>query len=242
MRPFLLFLFWTLLAAVYMLAMCSMLVHCNWDAVRDSIGSSMLSRYGTHNNAADSDRASRQDVDGNSSMLSSSGSVEPSVPAAHPADWITDNWMIAVTGYGALVLQTAPGWLLATYYLVAASLALLLALGILLWSQLQYLSKGVTYIQHLKGQGGGYNTEQYVHQQRLAGGLGGVQFNQLNQQAATAVRTAGVKTRFQVLRVQLRRVLGLNTDDGWWRVLKVLVVPKLSTPAGTGFPVDKKWT
>jgi hypothetical protein len=53
-----------------------------------------------------------------------------------------------------LLLQLAPGWLLATYYLAAAATALLLAVGALLASQLSYLGSGVTYIQFLKRSAG----------------------------------------------------------------------------------------
>jgi hypothetical protein len=174
LRPFLLFLLWTLLAAAYALAMCSVLVWREWDVVRESAqlhsswshSSSSSSTSTVHRGSASPGSSSFNDspsslpgaaavvvspvTPGAAAALSSS-SMQLTASSRSTADgsW-ADARLVARGGMLLLLLQVAPGWLLATYYLAAASAALLLAVGALLASQLSYLGSGVTYIQFLK--------------------------------------------------------------------------------------------
>lgn len=186
LRPFLLFLVWTLLAASYMLLMCGILAWQQWDVVR----SASLHAQVTHSSSSGgSGRGGRGALANNASIdslppLSTPAGPDTSFPASQAAgsssiaaenaagavtalpgeraaaveavelgggrQW-SSGWLLASTGVFFVLLQLAPGWLLATYYLAAASAALLLAVGALLCSQLSYLARGVTYIEHLKG-------------------------------------------------------------------------------------------
>uniref|UniRef100_A0A383V6X1 S-acyltransferase n=1 Tax=Tetradesmus obliquus TaxID=3088 RepID=A0A383V6X1_TETOB len=173
LRPFLLFLLWTILAAAYVLAMCSALVWREWDVVRESAiihstlnqGSFGAPINGSSSSGGSSIAGSLTSPDLAAGVLispaahstaaltsSSSSSVHMATAGQHAADaagWSSARF-VASGGMLLLLLQLAPGWLLATYYLAAACAALLLAVSALLVSQLNYLGSGVTYIQHLK--------------------------------------------------------------------------------------------
>lgn len=152
----------------------------------------------------------------------------------------SSSWLLAVTGVAVIFVQDAPGWLLATYYLVAASVALLLAVGMLLWSQLSYMSWGVTYIQHLKRQSGGSSPgqdyQQQKQQQQQGSGDGG--FSRWTQQPG-----AIVSGRFELLWVRVCEVLGADCSDHWWCLLKVLFIPRWHDPVVRGgAAAAKKWS
>jgi hypothetical protein len=175
LRPFLLFLLWTILAAAYVLAMCSVLVWREWDVGRESAvihnslsqgsisapsNSSSSSTGGTQLSSSLSSPEYAVGVLASPAALSSSSSSGNSSmqPTAAGQQAVDAGWssarLVASGGMLLLLLQLAPGWLLATYYLAAASAALLFAVGALLVSQLNYLGSGVTYIQHLKRSAG----------------------------------------------------------------------------------------
>lgn len=169
LRPFLLFLLWTILAAAYVLAMCSVLVWREWDVVRESavihsslnqgsLSASINSNSSSSGGSSIAGSFTSPDLAGgvlispvahSTAALSSSG--VHMAAAGHQADagWSSARLVVS-GGMLLLLLQLAPGWLLATYYLAAACAALLLAVSLLLVSQLKYLGSGVTYIQHLK--------------------------------------------------------------------------------------------
>ncbi|KAF6262993.1 DHHC palmitoyltransferase-domain-containing protein [Scenedesmus sp. NREL 46B-D3] len=164
LRPFLLLLLWAMLAAAYVLSMCSVLVWREWGVVRESVQlHNSLSRSSTRPPSSGSSNfnSSLPDVAGvlaSPAAPSAAGLTSSSSSSVHQAaagQLAADaRWPSArlVVGGGMLLLllQLAPGWLLATYYLAAASVALLLAVGVLLASQLSYLGNGLTYIQYLK--------------------------------------------------------------------------------------------
>jgi hypothetical protein len=173
LRPFLLFLLWTIMAAAYVLLMCSVLVWREWDVVRESamihssISQGSSSALSSDSSTGSSNMRSAEYAAGalvspaalNAAALSSGSSSSVQITSAGQQPVADAAWssarVVASGGMLLLLLQLAPGWLLATYYLAAASAALLLAVGILLASQLSYLGSGVTYIQHLKRSAGG---------------------------------------------------------------------------------------
>lgn len=128
-----------------------------------------------------------------------------------------------------MVLQSSPWWLLVAYYLVAVSLGVLFAVGVLLGSQLYYLAKGVSYVEYLQQ---GATAVAAADEQQ--------QFGEGRQQAAK-------KVPGRWLGGWLRRAWG-----GWWgallgdvsqagpcRMLQALVVPCWQFPAAE---VAKKWS
>ncbi|KAF8062024.1 PAT11 [Scenedesmus sp. PABB004] len=135
LRPFMLLLLWTLLAAAYVLAMCGLLVSQQWHVVRASVAA----RGGAPPPGAAGAAAA------GAAGAAGAGARRP--PSA---------WLIASTGVFFVFMQLAPGWLLAAYYMVAVCTALLLGVGVLLGSQLAYLARGETYVESLKaGRAGG---------------------------------------------------------------------------------------
>jgi hypothetical protein len=242
LRPFLLFLLWTMLSAAYVLTMCSILVWREWDVVRDS---AQLQRSLSHNSSSEGSSSSNStffSLEASAGLLvspvgpsaaaalSSSSSIHVAAAggAAADAHW-SNARLVASGGMLLLLLQLAPGWLLATYYLAAAAAALLLAVGALLASQLSYLGSGVTYIQFLKsaaGTAGAARSENGTavastdsstqHEQQGMGNgtqLGVRQLDSSGLSAAAGAEDAGAAAH------EPSHKKGLQRQPGKWRVL-----------------------
>jgi hypothetical protein len=167
-----------------------------------------------------------------------------------------------------LLLQLAPGWLLATYYLAAAAAALLLAVGALLASQLSYLGSGVTYIQFLKrsaGTAGAADSEDgaaaavagsLTRHEEQAIGDGARQLDSSGLVAAAGAEDAGATGEQQpnkkglhrqpgkrrVLWSRVQEVLGVDSGSGC-SLCRAVLVPRWQpvAPAGAA-AAAKKWS
>jgi hypothetical protein len=176
LRAFLLVLLWALVAAGYILCMCSLLVWQHWDIVRASVGagrSSQASAQPSNMQAQHAWVVNSSGAGGTANSSSSNIAANAAAAAAGSSSWgmqsgaEADWWLFATTGIFMLVLQASPWWLLVAYYLVAVSLGILLAVGALLGSQLYYLGLGVSYIDHLKAAGAQHQNGSHHDQQVL---------------------------------------------------------------------------
>lgn len=83
---------------------------------------------------------------------------------------IWEQWLRPLLATTVLLISNAPWWLLVTFYLFAIAVGVLVAVGALLGSQLYYLSKGVTYIDHLQGGGAASKPKLWPKLQTVCGG------------------------------------------------------------------------
>lgn len=167
LRAFLLFLMWALLAAAYIIAMCSLLVWQNWDVVKAAFAAGRNSMLNPQQISMHQPQvvviqpvraaaaAAGMSADGGAAADSrwsiNSSSSDPPAVSPYTGRHTAELWLVATTGIFFVVLQASPWWLLAAYYLIAVSCGVLIAVGMLLGSQLYYLGMGVSYIDHLKG-------------------------------------------------------------------------------------------
>lgn len=145
LRPFLLVLLWAMLAAAYILCMCSLLVWQHRDEVKASVGAARSRQAGSHSSMQQQQVWVLNKSAGHAATDTGSSSTQQPVSSSRP-----HVWLLATSGIMVWVLQSSPWWMLAAYYLVAVSLGVLLAVGALLGSQLYYLGLGVSYVEHLK--------------------------------------------------------------------------------------------
>jgi glucan phosphoethanolaminetransferase (alkaline phosphatase superfamily) len=145
LRPFLLVLLYALVAAAYILCMCSLLLWQHWDEVKVSVGAAHSRQAGSHSSMMQQQVWVLNKSAGIAATDTGSSTEPVSSSSSRP-----DMWLLATSGIMVWVLQSSPWWMLAAYYLIAVSLALLVAVGALLASQLHYLGLGVSYVEHLK--------------------------------------------------------------------------------------------
>jgi hypothetical protein len=248
LRSFLLVLLWCLLAAAYILVMCALLIRDHWDEVaaavatwrRSSSSSGPASGLGSMQAPPEmlwvADPAAGSAQPGDSSSTGSwvpqpAAAVTATGPPAGP-DW----WLIATTGVFYVVLQASPWWLLAAYYLVAVSLGVLIAVGMLLGSQLYYLGLGVSYIDSLKAAHATGGDPQ--HPARDVGDQVGGQVQQLGRCRRWLARVQKAGAMMEVVWARWWDVMGCTNSSTCSR-LWALVRPTWSQP--TALP-GKKWS
>jgi hypothetical protein len=140
-----------LAGACYILVMVSLLLAANMADVRAAVHASR-GRYG-----GSSSWGSGGSGDGGFSFGSGAGG---SATSGHAGSSSSDAVLFISTGVFWFLLQAAPWWLLGAFYLVAVAAGVLIALSMLLGSQLWYLGHGVTYIDALQQQAGGGEQQQ----------------------------------------------------------------------------------
>jgi hypothetical protein len=178
LRPFLLFLVHALVAAAYILVMCSLLLAHSWRDVQAAVAASRSGGHwgGAHHGhggaaiAAGDDWAiwlqQRQQLHDQQHYQQQHQQQQQQQQAS---GILPTAALFVTTGLFFWLLSAAPWWLLAAFYLIAVAVGVLLALGMLLASELYYMGVGVSYIDALKR---GQQQQQHEQQRWVAWWLG----------------------------------------------------------------------
>ncbi len=228
LRAFILFLACLCVACAYALAVCGRVMAAHWPVVAAAARSAAAAWAGRDVREQVHSRSSSIHTTSGSSGSGGGGGVAGLFAAA------TSLMFRASLGLTVLV-AAAPWWLVATAYLAATCLAVLLCVAALLYAQLRYLAAGMTYIDSLKlrgrrqlaDPGGDDDSQQQQQRERerlLAGqGSGGL----TGSGGGGGEGSAGLWRR-------LVEVMGSDNVVRW------LLVPQWEPPAGTLVADGKK--